>query len=54
MHRMSRSIAETRRTTVLPMLQIQEAMDRMVRGPVREVVRTLVLRRFEVHPLLDT
>jgi hypothetical protein len=54
-YRMSRAMAEAhRRTVVLPMLQIQEAIEAAAGAQIQEMVRTLLVHRFEVGPLLDT
>jgi len=54
MYRMLRSMAEARRTTVLPVLQIQEAMERVVGGPVQEMVSSMAeARRTTVLPVLQ-
>ena len=55
MYRTVRSMAEAhRRTTILPMLQVQEAIEAAAGAQIQEMVRTLVVHRFEVRPLLDT
>jgi hypothetical protein len=54
MYRMLRSMVEARRTTVLPVLQIQETMERVVHGPVQEMVNSMVeARRTTVLPVLQ-
>jgi hypothetical protein len=55
-YRMSRAMAEAhRRTAVLPMLQIQEAVERVARGPVQEMVSSMAEahRRTAVLPTLQ-
>jgi len=55
-YRMSRAMAEAhRRTAVLPMLQIQEAVERVARGPVQEMVSSMAEahRRTAVLPMLQ-
>jgi hypothetical protein len=54
--RMSRAMAEAhRRTVVLPMLQIQEAVEGVTRGPVQEMVSSMAEthRRTVVLPMLQ-
>jgi hypothetical protein len=55
-YRMSRAMAEAHRlTAVLPMLQIQEAVERVARGPVQEMVSSMAEahRRTAVLPMLQ-
>ena len=54
MYRLLRSVAEARRTAIMPVLQVQQAIEAAAGAQIQEMVRTLLVHRFEVRPLLDT
>jgi hypothetical protein len=47
-------MAETRRTTIAPLHQIQQVIESAAGAQIQEMVRILLVQRLEIRPLLDT